>query len=527
MEHSQFKVWYYPKRDTANANVWEETPVDLYSYLDFDCQETTEKRQDGSNLPFIKKVLFEDKATLNVGTGVYTLATKTLEYDNKYRWHTLIDQNNNRFVIQSNTTTTITLAPAAYFTRYGTPVAGQIRLEIPDFESDDVFVILGWKVLNNVYSEPTDFADKVMFMGQVVARQIKNDNRGTQTLVKLANTTEELLKTTQTWAYSDTEAPNFFDKIEEILSAVNGRNPGNIQIILDPGHRTTTTQGGAFKEFTYYKDNSSAADAIYDLITTPNTGDVVDYYCYVRPVANNLFYLVVEPKLITATSDVYEGTHFDFLEWANDKADVISSLVFRCGRDCNGNNITQVITGSSVKGSKSFRYAEDLAGGILDKEFTDNPSDFDTNISKYPISYPYTTSTSVSEDEVAALGPTHYSAFMDHDGVYTVSNNGEFNKFIRYLAKAKAVIKGKAFLQLNNRTRDKLKVSFFATPAALIPGDANRFNIPTIGWIAPIGTSKDYRKRLRLINKTVSVNSNGITIVAEYIEDERDAITNT
>ena len=509
MEHSQFKVLYFPKRDTVNANVWEETPVDLYSYLDFDCQETTEKRQDGSNLPFIKKVLFEDTATLNAGTGVYTLTTKTLEYDNKYRWHTLIDKNNNRFVIQSNTTTTITLAPAAYFTRYGTPVAGHIILEIPDFESDDVFVILGWKVLNNVYSEPVDFADKIMFMGQVVARQIKNDNRGTQILVKLANTTEELLKTTQTWAYSDTEAPNFFDKIEEILASVNGRNPGNIQIILDPSHRTTTTQGGAFKEFTYYKDNCSAADAIYDLITTPNTGDAVF----------TLFN--------TATSDVYEGTHFDFLEWANDKADVISSLVFRCGRDCHGNNITQVITGSFVKGSKSFRYAEDLAGGILDKEITDNPSDFDTNISKYPTSYPYTTSTSVSEDEVAALGPTHYSAFLDHDGTYTVANNSEFNKFIRYLAKAKAVIKGKAFLQLNNRTRDKLKVSFFATPAALIPGDANRFNIPTIGWIAPIGTSKDYRKRLRLINKTVSVNSNGITIVAEYIEDERSAITNT
>lgn len=527
MEHSQFKLIYYPKKDKLNIWEWVSTGVDLYSYLDFNCQESTEKKQDGGNLPFIKKKLVEDIATYNSGTRTFTI-TKTLD-TNKYRWHTLVDSHNNRFVIESNTGNTITLgtkAPVGDFNWYANPVAGKIVIELPDFEEDDIFVIYGWKILNNVYSEPADFADKVMFVGQVVTRQIKNDNRGTQILLKLANTTELLLKTTENWVRYAVTQPTFIDKIQSILDEINRRNKGSIQISLAPETLalTQTTQGEAFIEKDYYKDNCSAADAIYDLCTTPNTGDVVDYYVLVLPAGTNTYYLKLMPKLITAFTDIYEGVDFDFLEWSNDKMDAISHIIYRCGRDCNNNNVTQVVTGSFKKGSRGYRMAEDLAGNILKAETYNNPSDFNIEVNKFPTLYPYTTATAVSQQQVDALGPTHYSSYIDHTGTYTITSNSEFNRFIKYLAKADAIIKAKAFLALNNKTRDKIVVEFYATPAAQIPGDTSRFNIPTIGWNAPMIGGKDYRKKLRLSNKKVSVNTNGISIVGEYIEDEKDAI---
>lgn len=527
MEHSQFKILYLPLKDKENKFEWVSVPVDVSNYLDFDCQETTEKKQDGSSLPFNLKTLVTDLATYNSSTRTFTIS-KTLPTD-KYKWHTLIDKNNNRFVIESNIANTITLgtkAPAGDFKWYGTPVAGRIRIEPPDFEQDDIFVIYGWKTLNNVYTEPVDFANKIMFVGQVLTRQKKHDNRGTQVVLKLANTTEILLKTNNSWRRYASDQPTFIDKIKSILNDINGRNKGSIQIQLHPDSEalTHTTQGVPFIQKDYFKDQCSAADAIYDLCTTTNTGDIVDYYVLVLPATTNLYYLKIMPKLMTATTDIYEGKDFDLLEWSNDKANAISHVIYRCGRDCNNNNISMIVTGSFKKGSRGIKLAKDFASQILKNETDNNSASFDLEISKYPISYPYTTFTSVTTAQVEALGPTHYSSYINHTGTYTIASNSEFNKFIKYLAKAEAVIDAKAFLSLNNKTRDKLKVRFYATPAAIVPGDTARFNIPTIGWVAPIGSAKDYRKKLRLYQKTVSINSNGIAIIGEYIEDEKDAL---
>lgn len=524
MEHSQFKVLYYPKRDLpANVNVWETTPVDLYSYLDFNCQETTEKKQDGSNLPFIKKVLYEGTATYTTSTRVYTFTGTNFE-TNIFKWHTLIDKNDNRYVIQGNTATTITLAPTTSFNFYGTPQTGQVRIELPDFEEDDIIVCQGWKIRDNTYAEPADFGDKILFTGQVISRGVKHDNRGTQINLKLGNMTELMLKTTQKWDIPSSQYSTTIDKIQHVLAVLNGRNQGAIQVNWSASNPSTKLNGAPFLSEHYFKDDSSAYDVIYDLSTKPHTGDTVEYYTYLRPVSANLFELVWQPKNITTATTIYEGADFDFISWNNEKVDAISSLLFRCGRDANNNNITQIVHGSFKKGSRGYRYAEDIASEIINGERSANPASFNFDVSKYPTSYNYTTATSVTADEVAALAGTNYSSFINAVGTYVITSNSNYNKFVRYVAKARAVIRGKAFLDKNNKVRDKVVVRFYATPAAKIPGSTGKFVIYTLGWTGGSAGQKDYRKDLRLVTKTVGVDSNGIYSECTYLEDENKVV---
>ena len=521
MQHSQFSVLYYPKRDVPyNVSSWETTPVNLYSYLDFNCQETTANKQDGSNLPFIKKTYYEGTATYSSGTQTYTVTGTNWETD-KWKWHTLIDSKNNRYVIVSNTADTVTLASKSYFNFYGTPQTGYIRIELPDFEDDDIFVINGWKISDGVYAEPVNFGDKILFVGQVISRSVKNDNRGAQINLKLGNMTELLLKATTRWDLKITTGyGTAMEKIGYIINQVNSQNPGTIH--MTPVLPATKTNGDAFPDVDYYVDDTSAADAIYELIKQEYTQDDYEYYIYVQPTSNTNFNLVVAAKNRLTSVELIEGVDFDFVSFTNDKSETISSIIFNCGKDCYAHNCRQVVFGDYKKGNRTKRITKNLCTAIINTEITGpNSASFDTDVDYFPTSYPYTTTTIVSQDEVDAVkNSPDYSAILPTTGTYTLNSDKEYNKWIRVLAKAQATLKGKAYIRKNSKSRDQVVVRFYATPAAKIPGTTNKLTIYTLGWTGGAVGQKDYRKDLRISNKTVGVDSNGIYVECTYLEDE-------
>jgi hypothetical protein len=520
MIHSQFNVLYYPKRDKPyNIAAWETTPVDLYAYLDFNCQETTANKQDGSNLPFIKKVFYTGNGTYTSATRVYTFTGPNWATD-KWKWHTLIDANDNRYVILSNTANTITLASTTYFNFYGTPITGNCRIELPDFEDDDIFVINGWKITDGVYTEPATFADKILFVGQVISRSVKNDNRGVQVNLKLGNMTELLLKVTKKWDLSvDTGFGTVPEKINQVLAEVNGMNAGTIQVTLDAP--ATLSTGAAWPDVDYSVDDTSAADVIYELLKPEYTQDVCEYYAYLKPVSESEFSLVIRPKIITTSTELIEGRDFDFISFKNDKSETISSIIFNCGKDCKGHNTRQIIYGDFKKGNRTKRITKNICTAIINKEIQENPSDFDTDTDYFPTSYPYTTFTEVTIDEVNAVkNSPSYSAVISTTGAYTLGSDNEYNKWVRILAKARATLLGRAYIRKNNKARDQITVRFYSTPASLIPGSTNKLSIYTLGWTGGAVGQRDYRKDLRIANKNVGVDNNGIFVEATYLEDE-------
>lgn len=521
METSQIRIIYYPKYD--NRFSWVSTGVDLTAYLDFNSEETIEKKIDGSNLPFLYKEFGNYNGTYVLSTRTYTVTGVNWETD-RFKWHTLIDNNNNRFVILSNTSNTITIAESSDFIIVKTPVSGTISITLPDFENDDIIEVYGWKIRDNVYAEPANFTDKIIFIGQVAARKIKHDSRGTQINIKLMNMTELLLKTTRKWAITDINFLTSPEKIGYVITQVNGMNKGLINIEFDAADYPTTTTGDAFKTFTYFKDDSPAYDVIFDLSRTEYTGDVYEYYAYIKPIADKRYELIWEPKLQTINNTYTEGIDFDLIEFNNDKAEIISSLIVVCGRDANNYAIRQMVYGDFKRGSRTKRMSNDITAQIFLNESNTNPGSFDFNIDKYPTSFPYTTATSVTQNEVDALIGTNYASFLSTTGTYSISSKANFNKFIRYLSKARAIIYGKDYLNRNNYTRDKLVVRFYTTPAAHIPGRTAKFNIPTIGWTGGGVNQFDYRKNLRLNSKRVGIDSSGIFIECEYLEDDRQNI---
>lgn len=520
MEHSQLKILYYPKY--SKEFNWPNTAVELQSYVDINVDENIEKKMDGSNLPLFIKTLDTRVGTYNPSTRVYTF-TGTNWSTNKFRWHTLVDRLGNRFRIESNTATTITIANPVQYTMEKLPVSGVVDIVTPDYQNDDIIEIYGWKELTNTYLEPVDFSDKIIFIGQVSARKIRNDNRGITINLKLANMTELLLKTTRKWKIDETNFPTAPEKIDYILKQVNGMNKGVIKIIWAPTNPTQTTLGTPFKSFVYFKDDCPAFDAIYELSSTQYTGDVVEYYVYLKPVAEKTYYLYWQPKTDLVNFTATEGVDFDFIEFNNDKAEIISSLIVVCGRDAKNSNIRQMVYGDSKNGSRTKRIASDITQQLFDFEISNNRASFDLDAetNKYPTSYPYLSATSVTQSEVDALRGTNYASFINTTGQYSLTNATNFNKFIRYVSKARAIIYGKIFLNKNNQTRDKLIVRYYSTPASQIPGTTSRFVIPSIGWTGGSVGQNDYRKNLRLYSKKISITNNGIALDCEYIEDEK------
>ena len=519
MESSQFKILYYPKYTETFA--WPADGVELQAYLDVNTAESIEKKADGSNLPFILKHFGNYNATYNSITRVYTVTGMNWEV-NKWRWHSLTDSAGNRFVIQSNTANTITIPSNAFFKTKKDPVSGMIRIGMPNFNNNDILEIYGWKIRNNEYTEPAAFADKIMFIGQIRGRQIKNDSRGSQISLKLSNMTELLLKTTQKWAISEDNFLTAPEKIGSIVDIVNGRNRGLIHIEFDSTDYPTTTEGTPFKTITYYRDDSPAYEAILELSRKEWTGDVVDYYAYIKPIGERRYKLIWEPRMDSISRELTEGIDFDFISFNNDQAEVISSLVVVCGRDANNNTIRQTVYGDFRYGSRTKRIASDITDKIFMYETDKNRASFNFDADqKYPSSYPYTTATEVTDLEVKALKGTFFGNFLDVTGTYTLANKTDFNKFIRYLSRARAIINGKDYLGQSRRTRDVIVLRFYTTPASHIPGTVDNLIIPTIGWTGDGYNITDVTKVMRLSSRKLGVNKDGLYTECEYSEDIR------
>jgi hypothetical protein len=402
-----------------------------------------------------------------------------------------------------------------------TPATGQIRITLPKFNNDDIFQIFGWKITDGVNAEPAAFSDKIMFLGQVAGRKIKNDSRGIQINLKLANMTELLLKTTRKWEIPTTNFPTVPEKIQFITNTINGMNRGVITIEFDAADYPTTTKGTPFTSFNYFKDDAPAFDVIHDLSRTEYTGDIVEYYSYIKPIGEKRYKLIWEPKTQTIDKNLVEGTDFDFIEFNNDKAEIVSAAIIVCGRDANNHAIRQMVYGDFKQGSRTKRFTSSITNDLFLYETSNNPADFDLNVDKFPQGFPYTTATEVSQDEVDAVIGTNYAAYLNATGQYIIANKSDFNKFIRYLSKARAIIDGTHFLTQNNYTRDKLIVRFYDTPSAHIPGETTKFTIYSIGWTGDGVNSYDYRKTLRLISKKIGVNKDGMFLDCEYGEDPR------
>lgn len=519
MESSQLKIVYYPKY--TESFQWPTDGVDLQAYLDMNSEESIEKKMDGSSLPFILKTFGSYNGTYNSITRVFTFTGVNWEV-NRWRWHSLTDSNNNRFVIQSNTANTITIGNPVNFKTKKAPVTGMITIGMPNFNNEDIIEIYGWKVRDKNYTEPVAFENKIIFIGQISGRQIKNDSRGSQIAIKLMNMTELLLKTTQMWAVSDSNFLTAPQKIGNIIEIVNGRNMGLIHIEFDPNDHLTNTKGDPFPPLNYYRDDSPAYEAILELSRKEWTDDDVEYYSYIKPIGERRYKFVWAPKLETIGREITEGIDFDLISFNNDRAEVISSLVVVCGKDANNNTIRQTVYGDFRYGSRTKRISSTITTNIFMYETDKNRASFDfIEDQKYPTSYPYTTAISVTDEEVKVGKGTFFGNFLNVTGQYTLTNKTDFNKFIRYLSRARAIVYGRDYLGGTRRTRDVLVLRFYATPASNIPGSVDNLVIPSIGWTGDGYNISDTTKVMRLSTRKISVNKDGLYTECEYSEDKR------
>lgn len=514
MEHSQFVILYRPIKDVGTFNYVTEE-VDLTAYVDFQGEETLEKSADNGQIPFVRKDF--DERNMTYSNNVYTVVGTNPNWKtNKFRWHTLVDKNNTRFRIKSNTSNTITLAPTSDFIRVAAPVSGNCRITIPDFNMDDIFIIYAWKITDNNYRTYTD--TDLAYLGQVISIYDRYDSRGSQTQIKLGNVTELLLKFTKRWVEyrAGGTFPTCVEKIKDVITKVNDANKGVLELEWDNSNPSVKSNGSPFPSVDYYSDEKSAYSVIFDLCGDDYTKDG-EYYFYIKPLSQYKFSVIWGKKQFSTTELVEEGKDFELSSRNIDKIETISDLIIRSGHDCNNHSITTMCHGDRKNGMRVKFIANNFASGIITKEVTDNSASFDT-ISEtkplYPLSYPYTTATSVTAEEVAnSFGK------LDTTGQYTFNNDRSYNKFVRYLSMSRAQIWGKQYLLRSNKLRNKVTCKYYNTPDSAIPATLKYLKIPSIGWTGGNAGEYDYRKILRTNKKTIDVGSNGISLTVEYLED--------
>lgn len=515
MEHSQFKVLYRPIKDIGTFN-WVSTDVDLTGYIDFQGDESLEKKADNGQIPFLRKIF--DERYMIYSNNVYTVVGTNPNWKvDQYRWHTIIDSNDNRYRIESNTENTITLAPESDFMRVGVPITGNCKITIPDFNMDDILIFYAWKIIDNVYREPT--SNDLVYIGQVTSIYDKYDNRGSQVLIKLGNMTELLLKFTKRWVEYRIGGhnPTVVDKLKDLIVKVNQSNIGAIQLTWDPDNplvkRDTITP---FPEVDYYSDEKAAYQVAFELCGNDYTKDG-EYYIYIKPISHTTFYFVWRPKTFSSENMLVEGNDFELISRNIDKIETISDLIIRAGADCREHNITAISRGDRKNGVRVKFIANNFASGIITNEIMNNSASFDTHRETkalFPLTYPYTTATIVTADQVSNSGGKLITT-----GQYTLNNDKEYNDFIRNLTIAIAQIWGKQYLSRANKIREKITCKYYNTPDSAIPASVNYIKIPSIGWTGGEVGKYDYRKILRTNKKSISVDNNGISLTVEYLQD--------
>ena len=512
MEHSQIRLIYYPKKE--NVNAWQTDGVDLLSYVDFQSTDSLNKNENAGQIPFVIKKIKTYNATYS--SGVYTLTGANLDTD-KYKWFTLIDKNKNRFVIGSNTSNTITLSTDYEFK--GNPVSGEVTIELPDFKLDDIIRVYIWKITNNTYAEPSELIDKLAFLGQISAIKKSYNIQGNRYVIKINDVTEVLLKDVKPFVYKiGGTLPKFYQKIQNIIEQANIANGNSLNLEWDSLNPTTKKNGDAFPDVDYYSDSKSALEVINELISDKYTGDG-EYFYYITPKVDtdNAYVFHLRAKTFSPTSTLTEGVNFKLISEDIDKAESISRLIIRCGLDPEGKRITAFVQGNLKYGTRGRPISWGIAGDIMTKEISENPSDFDTSQSSdslYPTSFPYTTATIVTSDE-AAQYPSKLTV-----GTFNATSKVNYKDWIRWLSKARAQILGKIYIQKNNKVLEKVVVEFYGVPTASIPGQVNTLKIPSIGWTGgETAAQYDYRVVLRQNSKQIILNKEGLSIQVTYKQD--------
>lgn len=517
MEHSQIRIIYFPKKEEVND--WQTDGVDLYSYIDFQSTESLNKSENAGQIPFVLKTFVNAKATYS--SGVFTITHPSITMPvNKYKWFTLIDKNKNRFKIVSNTSDTITLSTDYRFV--ATPVSGEIKIQLPDFNLDDLFRIYLWNVKDNDYKEPTNIVDKLAFLGQISSINRTYSEQGNRCTLKINDMTDVLLKDVKPFAYKIGGAlPKFYQKIKNIIEQANFANGNSVNLEWDDTNpELKKDEVTEFPDVDYYSDSKSSLEVISELVTEKYTGDgEYFYYLSPKPDSSNTFIFSLRAKSFEYDSILIEGEDFKLISESIDKAEAISRLIVKCGLDPDGKRITTFVQGNLKYGTRGRPVAWGIAGEIMTKEIAeDDPVTpvFDTSQATgglYPTSYPYTTATLVTADEAAQF-PTKLT-----EGAFTANNDKDYKEWIRNLSKAKAKILGRQYIAKNNKVLEQVVIEYYNVPTSKIPGTVDKLKIPSIGWTGGDFGQYDYRVVLRQNSKQIQLNTRGLSIKVTYKQD--------
>ena len=511
MRHPQLSIEYFPKKE--NKNEWQTTSVELSGYLDFQSEDGVDKKKDAAQVPFILKSF--DDGTATYAANVFTISSAKWKV-NQWRWFMLVDANNNRFRIASNTLNTITLSTD--YTFPGVPVAGWIKIMIPDFQLEDELDFYVWNIDDGVYAEPAADADKLAFVGQIIAISDKYDvTQGAQRVVKFNNLTEALLSYNIPAAYpNDGSFKKFYEKISNVLDFVAGSSSGTLSIVEDASNPVLKKDGStAFPDIDYYSDYKSSYEIVYDLCQAKYTEDG-EYYFFIKPSAPQQYTFMLRPKLFTGYADLEEGEDFSLISRSIDKADAISRLIIKCGLDPDGKRVSVLVQGNKKYGTRGRPVAHNFAGDIMQKEILTNTANFDTELeekSLYPTAYNYVTATIVTAAEY-----NEYPGYLTV-GANTITTDKEYRTFVRWLSRAKAKIWGRDYINHTNNKREKVVIRYYNVPTSAIPGDIKRLKIPSIGWTGGAIGSLDYRIILRITSRKTNISKKGITVDVEYLQD--------
>ncbi|MDD3972422.1 MAG: hypothetical protein PHC31_10980 [Clostridia bacterium] len=517
MEHNQIRMIYFPKKEELND--WQIDGVDVFAYIDFQSTESLNKSENAGQIPFVLKTFVNTPGVYS--SGVYTLTDSSINLPvNKYKWFTLVDKNKNRFRIASNTANTITLSTD--YTFVAQPVSGEIKIQLPDFNLDDIFRIYVWNVTDGVYEEPANIADKLAFLGQVSSISRTYSDQGNRCTLKINDMTEVLLKDVKPFAYKiGGTLPKFYQKINNIIEQANASNGNSVNLEWDPTNPILKKDGiTEFPDVDYYSDTKSSLEVISELVGEKYTADG-EYFFYLtpKPDTSNTFLFHLRAKKFEYESVLTEGVDFKLISESIDKAEAISRLIVKCGLDPDGKRITTFVQGNLKYGTRGRPVAWGIAGDIMTKEIAEDDlvtPVFDTSLPTgglYPTSYPYTTATIVTAEEAAQF-PTKLT-----EGTFTANNDKEYREWIRNLSKAKAKILGRQYIAKNNKVLEQVIIEYYNVPTAKIPGSVDKLKIPSIGWTGGEFGQYDYRVVLRQNAKKIQLNSTGLTVQVTYKQD--------
>lgn len=524
MIHSQYFIKFRPKYSYLDQ--WYMDYTELSNYVNVQAADTIAKQTDSS------QISLSDKAILNANVSSITYANGRYTFHfandlfkvNEFRWFTLKDNDTrNKYKIESNTKNSVTILPNTECHLPGIPSGTpNIDIRLPMFEIGDEIDMYAFKIIDGNYRDVTE--NDLVWVGQIKAISNKLGTNGLQTILTLEKIDEVIFKSMSNPKLSyDSTYKTCMDKIRYyIIEWINQQNKNMLQIVWDSNNpekkRDNVTP---FPDVSYFSDYKSNNEIIDELLTAKYTEDG-EYYYYIRPAysAGKPVYLFsIRPRDTIAIHNLVENVDFRLISRDIDKGEIVSFMIIRCGKDMYDNNITTYYMGDMKNGMAGKPMAYNFAGDIMKFEQTKNPASFDDDT---PVFMPkelkngtgsYTTAYSVPAKE-AEIFPTKLTA-----GKLTTSNAKDYQKWVRWLAKAKGRLAAQDFILHNNFYKNKIQIDYYNVPTNMIPGTVDSLTIDSIGWTPPIYGGYNYTKKLRAETREINLTENGLTVSVQYEED--------